>query len=194
MPEPPDLTHHTAQLNRIKQHWVSAGRPPVHLLHGFTETWYGRRKQVPVLAERFTVIAPDLRGCGDTDKPAAGYDKRTMANDVVALLDRLGHERSALVGHDRGYRVGTRFAKDHRESVDGAVAMDNIPPCHRRDVRRASGPDGLLVLHVPRRVRGKGIARDVRGVCIPQCGRLCQEERSDVVNRELLGFLTGCNG
>jgi pimeloyl-ACP methyl ester carboxylesterase len=142
------------------------------------------------------VVAPDLRGYGDTDEPAAGYDKRTMANDVVALLDHLGHERIALVGHDRGSRVGTRFAKDHRERVDRGVALDNIPPvpCHRRDLRRASGPDGLLVLHVPRRVRGTGIARDVRGVCIPRCGHLCQEERPDVAHRELLDFLTGWNG
>ncbi|MFG2884590.1 alpha/beta fold hydrolase [Streptomyces sp. NPDC048297] len=93
------ITHHTAELNGIKQHWVSAGQgPPVYLLHGFPETWYGWRKQIPVLAEQFTVIAPDLRGYGDTDKPAHGYDKRTMANDLVALMDHLGHERIALIG------------------------------------------------------------------------------------------------
>ncbi|MEU4925346.1 alpha/beta fold hydrolase [Streptomyces yokosukanensis] len=55
---------------------------------------------MPVLAERFTVIAPDLRGHGDTEKPARGYDKRTMARDVIALMDRLGHRRVALIGHD----------------------------------------------------------------------------------------------
>jgi pimeloyl-ACP methyl ester carboxylesterase len=80
-----------------------------------------------VLAERFTVIAPDLRGYGDTEKPHTGYDKRTMANDVIALMDHLGHERIALIGHDRGARVGTRFAKDHRARIDRFVAMDNIP-------------------------------------------------------------------
>ena len=57
------VTHHTARLNEITQHWVSAGDgPPVYLLHGFPETWYGWRKQIPALAERYTVIAPDLRG------------------------------------------------------------------------------------------------------------------------------------
>ncbi|WP_306972403.1 alpha/beta fold hydrolase [Streptomyces canus] len=103
----------------------AAGLPA---LHGFPETWYGWRKQIPALAERFTVIAPDLRGYGDTDKPVSDYDKRTMANDVViAPVDHLGHERIALVGHDRGARVGIRFAKDHRDRIDRFVAMDNIP-------------------------------------------------------------------
>ncbi|MFF4138809.1 alpha/beta fold hydrolase [Streptomyces mirabilis] len=73
------------------------------------------------------MIAPDLRGYGDTDKPASGSDKRTMANDLVALMDHLGHERIVLIGHDRGAHVGTRFAKDHRDRIDGFVAMDNIP-------------------------------------------------------------------
>ena len=122
------VTHHTARLNGINQHWVSAGDgPPVYLLHGFPETWYAWRKQIPVLAERYTVIAPDLRGYGDTEKPACGYDKRTMANDLAALMDHLGHERAPILGHDRGARVGTRFAKDHRERIDRFVAMDNVP-------------------------------------------------------------------
>jgi pimeloyl-ACP methyl ester carboxylesterase len=124
----PRVTHHTARLNGITQHWVSAGDgPPVYLLHGFPETWYAWRKQIPVLAERYTVIAPDLRGYGDTEKPACGYDKRTMANDLATLMDHLGHERAPILGHDRGARVGTRFAKDHRERIDRFVAMDNVP-------------------------------------------------------------------
>jgi len=80
------VTHHTARLNGITQHWVIAGDgPPVYLLHGFPETWFAWRKQIPVLAERYTVIAPDLRGYGGTEKPHSGYDKRTMANDLAAL-------------------------------------------------------------------------------------------------------------
>jgi haloacetate dehalogenase len=122
------VKHHTARLNGINQHWVSAGDgPPVYLLHGFPETWYAWRKQIPVLAERYTVIAPDLRGYGDTEKPACGYDKRTMANDLAALMDHLGHERAPIIGHDRGARVGTRFAKDHRKRIDRFVSMDNVP-------------------------------------------------------------------
>jgi haloacetate dehalogenase len=124
----PEVTHHTASLNGIKQHWVTAGDgPPVYLLHGFPEFWFAWRKQIPFLAENFTVIAPDLRGYGSTEKPVTGYDKRTMANDVIALMDHLGHERVALVGHDRGARVGTRFAKDHPARIDRLTVIDNIP-------------------------------------------------------------------
>lgn len=124
----PHVEHHAAKLNGIKQHWVTAGEgPPVYLLHGFPEFWFAWRKQIPVLAEQYTVIAPDLRGYGSTDKPVTGYDKRTMANDVVALMDHLGHDRIALVGHDRGARVATRLAKDYRARVDRLAVIDNIP-------------------------------------------------------------------
>ncbi|MEV4343591.1 alpha/beta hydrolase [Actinoplanes sp. NPDC049596] len=122
------VQHHTANLNGIRQHWVSAGDgPPVYLLHGFPETWYAWRKLIPELAGRYTVVAPDLRGYGDSGKPATGYDKRTMAGDLAALMDHLGHERAAVVGHDRGARVATRFAKDHPERIDRFVALDNVP-------------------------------------------------------------------
>ena len=122
------VTHHTAEVNGIRVHYALAGNgPPVVLLHGFPETWYAWRKQIPVLADRYSVIVPDLRGYGDTDKPAGGYDKRTMANDVRELMSHLGHDRVAMVGHDRGARVATRFAKDHRDAIDRLVVMDNIP-------------------------------------------------------------------
>jgi haloacetate dehalogenase len=70
----------TVRPNGIRQHYLEAGNgPPVVLLHGFPETSYAWRHQIPVLARRYRVIAPDLRGYGDTEKPASGYDKRTMA-------------------------------------------------------------------------------------------------------------------
>jgi haloacetate dehalogenase len=122
------VTYHTARLNGITQHWVIAGDgPPVYLLHGFPETCFAWRKQIPVLAEQCTVIVPDLRGYGDTEKPAFGYDKSTMAKDLAARMDHIGHKRALIVGHDRGARVGTRFAKDHRERIDRFVAMHNVP-------------------------------------------------------------------
>jgi haloacetate dehalogenase len=122
------VTHHTAQVNGIRMHFAEAGDgPPVYLLHGYPETWFAWRKQIPVLAERYRVIAPDLRGYGETEKPSTGYDKRTMAADVRALMRHLGHERITLVGHDRGARVATRFAKDYRDAIDRLVVMDNIP-------------------------------------------------------------------
>ncbi|WP_321874208.1 alpha/beta fold hydrolase [Burkholderia ubonensis] len=123
-----ELVHHTIEANGIRQHYVEAGEgPTVVLLHGFPETYYAWRHQIPILAQQFRVIAPDLRGYGATDKPAAGYDKRTMANDLRALLDKLDIDRIALVGHDRGARVATRFAKDHPDRLDRLVVMDNVP-------------------------------------------------------------------
>jgi haloacetate dehalogenase len=118
----------TAHANGIRQHYLDVGAgPPVVLLHGFPETSFAWRHQIPVLAEQFRVIAPDLRGYGETEKPASGYDKRTMANDLVALLRHLGISRIALIGHDRGARVATRFAKDHPDLIDRLVVMDNVP-------------------------------------------------------------------
>ncbi|MGE7417677.1 alpha/beta fold hydrolase [Methylobacterium tarhaniae] len=122
------ITHHTIRANGIRQHYLEAGSgPPVVLLHGFPETSYAWRYQIPPLSRHYRVIAPDLRGYGETDKPASGYDKRTMAQDLVALLDALGIERIVLVGHDRGARVATRFAKDHPGRLDRLVVMDNVP-------------------------------------------------------------------
>ncbi|MCF2131707.1 alpha/beta hydrolase [Strepomyces sp. STD 3.1] len=279
------LSHHTARLNGIRQHWTSAGQgPPVYLLHGFPETSYAWRKQIPVLARSYTVVAPDLRGYGDTDKPADGYDKRTMADDLAALMDHLGHERAAVVGHDRGARVATRFAKDHPRRIDRLCVMDNVPTLTLArelslplaqfgwfftflgvpDLPEAliNGREEVWLTHFfrswsydpamlspeeidvyvrayrqPGALRGaamdyraaaedlaqdaadadrliecpvlslwgedfeqnsrffdlhevwRTMASDVRTVGIPQCGHLCQEERPDVVNAELLKFL-----
>lgn len=110
-------------------HYVEAGEgPAVVLLHGFPETWYCWRHQIPVLAKHYRLIVPDLRGYGETEKPPNGYDKRTMANDIVALMRHCGVSNpAAIVGHDRGARVATRLVKDHPELVDRLVVMDNIP-------------------------------------------------------------------
>jgi pimeloyl-ACP methyl ester carboxylesterase len=79
-----EIRHHTVHANGIRQHYLDAGQgPPVVLLHGFPETNYAWRHQIPALATRYRVIAPDLRGYGETDKPASGYDKRTMALDLL---------------------------------------------------------------------------------------------------------------
>jgi len=125
---PTKIQHHTLTANDIRQHYLEAGNgPPVVLLHGFPQTNFAWRFQIPALAEQYRVIAPDLRGYGETDKPATGYDKRTMARDLRELLRALGIDRIALVGHDRGARVATRFAKDYPEMVDRLVVMDNVP-------------------------------------------------------------------
>jgi haloacetate dehalogenase len=122
------IKHHTVLANGIRQHYLDAGEgAPVILLHGFPETSFAWRYQIPELAKHYRVIAPDLRGYGETEKPYHGYDKRTMALDVLELMRALRLSKVALVGHDRGARVATRFAKDHPQAIDRLVVIDNVP-------------------------------------------------------------------
>jgi pimeloyl-ACP methyl ester carboxylesterase len=98
-----EIKHHTIRANDIRQNYIAAGEgAPVVLLHGFPETSYAWRHQIPELAKKYRVIAPDLRGYGETDKPATGYDKRNMAKDLRELMRALEIPKIALVGHDRG--------------------------------------------------------------------------------------------
>jgi haloacetate dehalogenase len=106
--------------------------PPVVLLHGHPRTHTTWHRVAPRLAERFTVICPDLRGYGGSSKPRllpdhAQQSKRAMAADVVALMDRLGHERFAVAGHDRGSYVAFRTAMDHPDRVARLAVMDGVP-------------------------------------------------------------------
>jgi pimeloyl-ACP methyl ester carboxylesterase len=119
------FTHHTAKVNNVRLHYVTGGRgEPVVLLHGFAETWYTWRHIMPELAKHYTVIAPDLRGAGDSDKPATGYDKRTMAEDIHQLVQQLGHQRIFLVGHDIGLMVSYAYAAAHPADVRRLVLLD----------------------------------------------------------------------
>jgi haloacetate dehalogenase len=119
----------TAPANGIRLHYALEGSGPlVVLLHGWPQTWYCWRKLIPALAARHTVLAPDLRGYGLSDKPASGYDKRTMAADVRVLVDHLGLGPVALlVGHDRGARVAHRWALDHPDEVGRLAVLDVVP-------------------------------------------------------------------
>jgi haloacetate dehalogenase len=122
------IQHHTARVNDIRLHYVTSGDgPPLFLLHGFPQSWYMWRKVIPALAEHFTVVAPDLRGYGDSDKPGGGFDKRTMAQDVIALARCLGYEKFSLAGHDRGGRVAYRCALDHPQAVSRLALLDIVP-------------------------------------------------------------------
>ena len=121
--------HRTAVVNGINIHYVIEGQGfPVVLLHGWPETWFSWRKQIPVLAERFQVIVPDMRGFGDSDKPLTGYDTRTAASDIYALVRSLGHQRIAIVGHDIGVRVTYRYCLDHEGEVDRLALLDGTHP------------------------------------------------------------------
>jgi haloacetate dehalogenase len=114
-------------------HAVVGGEgPPLLLLHGFPQNHVMWRKIAGRLAERFTVVAADLRGYGLSGKPAgdaahAAYSKRAMAADQVALMAALGFDRFALAGHDRGARVGHRLALDHPGAVEKLALLDIAP-------------------------------------------------------------------
>lgn len=122
------------EVNGVRIHFAAAGDgPPVLLLHGHPQTHVVWRKIAPQLvAAGYTVVAPDLRGYGDSEKvpshaPHAPYSKREMARDQSVLMRALGHERFSVVGHDRGGRVAHRMALDHPEAVDRLVVLDIAP-------------------------------------------------------------------
>lgn len=286
----PQIKHHTIKVNGIRMHVAEAGEgPPVVLLHGYPETWFAWRHQWPDLARDYHVIMPDLRGYGDTDKPDTGYDKRNMAEDIRQLVAHFGYDRIALVGHDRGARVATRFAKDNRAVVDRLAVFDNIPTrvvFNATDAKLAKmywffyfqqvphlpealiqGREDIFLRHFfttwcynpgaideaavaeyvrayaqPGALRGafndyragpvdlaqdiedadaliecpvlalwgadfdlvgkqfdvlevwKSMAKNVRGVAVPECGHLPQEEQPARVNQELREFLAGWKG
>ena len=111
---------------------VGGSGPPVLLLHGHPQTHATWHAVAPPLAERHSVVAMDLRGYGDSEKPKgaerhANYAKRAMAADAVAVMRRLGHDRFAVVGHDRGGRVAHRLALDHPEAVTRLAVLDIAP-------------------------------------------------------------------
>ena len=128
------------------EYFVTCGGhgPPVLLLHGFPQThtcWSG---VAPALARQHTVVAPDLRGYGASRAPAGGphgegYTKREMARELVELMERLGHARFAVVGHDRGARVAYRMGLDHPEQVE-RVAVLNVVSTLDQFARMGGGP------------------------------------------------------
>ncbi len=139
---PSDPTRGVATVaDGVRLHYRRQGAGPgLVLLHGFPQTGHMWRKVMPALARRFTVVAPDLRGYGDSDRPAGGYDKWTRAADVAALVDALGLGPVVLVGHDRGARVAHRFALDHPDRLVRLVLLDIAPTydvLQRLDLPRA---------------------------------------------------------
>ena len=117
-----------AEINLVKR----GDGPPLLLLHGYPQTLAMWHKVMPGLAERFTVVASDLRGYGDSSKPPggddhAGYAKRAMALDQVEVMRALGFERFFVAGHDRGGRVAHRMALDHADAVTRLAILDIVP-------------------------------------------------------------------
>ncbi len=118
-------THHRVEVNGIRLHYTAAGSgEPVVLLHGFPMTSYHWRKVIPALAKRFTVIAPDLRGCGDSDRPTSGYDKRTVAEDIHQLVRHLDVGPVNLISHDVGMMVAYAYASRYPAEVKRLALME----------------------------------------------------------------------
>lgn len=124
-----ELKHGKREVGEVRLHYVTAGSgPALVLIHGFPQTWRAWRKVIPALASHFTVIAPDYRGAGDSSRPATGYDKKTVAADINALVRVLGHDRAHVVGHDIGMMVAYAYAASFREQTVSLTMMDAFLP------------------------------------------------------------------
>ena len=124
--------HHYAEVGEVMLHYVTAGAPdapPLVLLHGWPQTWWEWRPVMERLASRFRLIAPDLRGLGDSSRPLTGYDKRTVSNDIWRLVtEKLGHKSFYLVGHDWGGPTAYALAAQHPEAVKKLGIIDVVIP------------------------------------------------------------------
>jgi pimeloyl-ACP methyl ester carboxylesterase len=120
-----DFEHHDIELSDVRLHVVTRGAgDPMVLLHGWPETWFEWRTVMPVLAERFHVIAPDMRGLGDSSKPAAGYDAQTVAGDIAELIAHLDVGPCHVVGHDWGGPVAFALAAWNPDLVRTLTIVD----------------------------------------------------------------------
>lgn len=137
------FAHRYANLKGVRIHYARIGQGrPVILIHGWPQTWYEWRHVMPLLAARgFQLIAPDMRGLGDSSRPSSGYDKKTVAHDLWLLMNQeLGHRRFAVVGHDWGAPVAFRFAADHPEEVSHLVMLDVPVPGDQPSGAAIGGP------------------------------------------------------
>lgn len=116
-------------VNGVRLHYVVAGAgSPVVLLHGWPQTWFAWRDTMDALSARFTVIAPDLRGTGLSEKTADGYDKATIAADVAALIDHAAGGRAAVIGHDMGGKAAYVLAHLSPRHVSRLILVDCLIP------------------------------------------------------------------
>jgi pimeloyl-ACP methyl ester carboxylesterase len=126
---PANFKHQMAFVNGVNIHYVIGGAgDPLVLVHGFGQNWYMWNRLLPELSKHFTVVAPDLRGVGESDKPAGGYDKKTMATDIHELVKKLGFNNINLAGHDIGLMVAYAYAAQYRNEVKKVALMDALLP------------------------------------------------------------------
>ncbi|HMC84794.1 MAG TPA: alpha/beta hydrolase [Chitinophagaceae bacterium] len=126
---PANFKHQYATVNGIKIHYVIGGKgEPLVLVHGFGQNWFMWNRLLPELSKHFTVIAPDLRGLGESAKPAGGYDKKTMAGDIHELVKKLGYSSIKIAGHDIGLMVVYAYAAQYSSEVKKVALMDALLP------------------------------------------------------------------
>jgi len=161
-----EVSSAVADVAGLRLHYLRVGDGPlVVLLHGWPQTSHCWRLVLPALAGSHTVVAPDLRGYGRSDKPRSGFDKRTMAADISGLITGLGFDRAVVVGHDRGARVGHRWGLDRPEQVERLVVLDVIPTremFRRLDATMAQGFWHWL-FHLQPDLPERLVGHDVRG-------------------------------
>ena len=126
---PSNFKHHMAKVNGVNIHYVIGGQgEPLVLIHGVGQNWFMWNRLLPELSKHFTVIAPDLRGVGESEKTAGGYDKKTMAVDVHELVKKLGYNSINLAGHDIGLMVAYAYAAQYGSEVKKVALMDALLP------------------------------------------------------------------
>ena len=126
---PKGFTEKSANVDGVRINYKIGGQgPAVVLLHGYTQTSHMWMPLMPLLATAHTVIAPDLRGAGGSERTPGGYDKKTMAKDIRGLVRQLGHEQVKVVGHDIGLMVAYAYAAQYPSEVSKVVLMDAFLP------------------------------------------------------------------
>jgi pimeloyl-ACP methyl ester carboxylesterase len=126
---PSNFKSQMANVNGVNIHYVIGGEgEPLVLVHGFGQNWFMWNRLLPELSKHFTVIAPDLRGVGESDKPTGGYDKKNMAVDIHELVKKLGYKSINLVGHDIGLMVAYAYAAQFPDEVKKVALLDALLP------------------------------------------------------------------
>jgi pimeloyl-ACP methyl ester carboxylesterase len=124
---PKGFSNQYAIVNGVKIHYVIGGHgTPLMLVHGFPQNWYMWNRLLPELSKHFTIIAPDLRGVGESGKPRGGYDKKTMAIDLHELVKKLGYKKIDIAGHDIGMMVAYAYAAQFPNEVNKLALLDAL--------------------------------------------------------------------
>ena len=144
LPQLKGVKHRFEVLDGMRTHVAMSGHgDPVVLLHGFPQHWYAWRSVMPLLADRYRVLAPDMRGFGWTDIAWKGFEKENLADDVIRLLDAMELDRVRVVGHDWGGWIGFLLALKHPDRIERLVALNVPPPWPRATPRNLLAARGL---------------------------------------------------